>query len=76
LEQQPVGHDNHICIGELLIDEFEGSPQKLVDQDLLKRDVRAALGTLPERLRQIEPDALYQLYVSETEQQQSSYPET
>jgi RNA polymerase primary sigma factor len=51
--EQPVGPDGDTFIGEMLADEREDGPMELATQNLLYRDIHAALHALPERERKV-----------------------
>lgn len=51
--EQPVGPDGDTFIGEMLSDDREDGPMELATQNLLYRDIHAALGSLPERERKV-----------------------
>ena len=51
--EQPVGPDGDTFIGEMLSDEREDGPMEIATQNLLYRDIHAALGALPERERRV-----------------------
>lgn len=51
--EQPVGPDGDTFIGEMLSDEREDGPMETATQNLLYRDIHAALGELPERERKV-----------------------
>jgi len=51
--EQPVGPDGDTFIGEMLSDEREDEPMEVATQNLLYRDIHAALGALPERERKV-----------------------
>lgn len=51
--EQPVGPDGDSFIGEMLSDDREDGPMETATQNLLYRDIHAALGELPERERKV-----------------------
>ncbi len=51
--EQPVGPDGDTFIGEMLSDDREDGPLETATQNLLYRDIHAALGALPERERRV-----------------------
>lgn len=51
--EQPVGPDGDTFIGEMLSDDHEDGPMEMATQNLLYRDIHAALGALPERERKV-----------------------
>lgn len=51
--EQPVGPDGDTFIGEMLSDDREDGPMEMATQNLLYRDIHAALGALPERERKV-----------------------
>jgi RNA polymerase primary sigma factor len=51
--EQPVGPDGDTFIGEMLSDDREDGPMEMATQNLLYRDIHAALGELPERERKV-----------------------
>lgn len=51
--EQPVGPDGDTFIGEMLADDREDGPMEIATQNLLYRDIHAALGELPERERKV-----------------------
>ncbi len=51
--EQPVGPDGDSYIGEMLSDDREDGPMETATQNLLYRDIHAALRELPERERRV-----------------------
>ena len=51
--EQPIGPDGDTFIGEMLSDDHENGPLEMATQNLLYRDIHAALGDLPERERRV-----------------------
>jgi RNA polymerase primary sigma factor len=51
--EHPVGPDGDTFVGEMLSDEREDGPLEVATQNLLYRDIHAALEVLPERERQV-----------------------